>query len=556
MPHDEHLFTPDEVDEQIDWLERASHAQPPTPTTTTNIRVIQGLHRLYENEQADAYSVDTVRQRLQERGAVPAALPQRARRSGPPRRQQDSGPPPQAYAPAAPARRGLSTRLLAIAAAVLLVVVVSGLVAGLVLVRQHGPVISNHPTVKPGQTVLPSPTDTSTAPPTATPVPLGQQNVYVASDNGVITALNASTGAVRWSYQSMGKLFPNFNSYGEGSEASMAVSGGVLYIGSSAGVEAVDARNGSMLWQYKTDGGSGAPVVSNGIVYGAGASIFALHAKDGTVLWKQAYPSPTTNLVSIAEGVVFVGGDNNPTFAFDASNGNLLWQDTSGGLLWGEAQGSAYYTTEAPGVACCLRAINARNGSQRWTFDQSHEAVPYGFVGNIVYTSSSDNYFYALNATDGSIVWKSADVHPIFTLWAKLFATFFYTSTNDGTIVALNPRDGSQQWTSSTFVNNASWLSPGAEEQGVLYVSYVASYQADGGGIAALSVNNGAMLWKTHIDSIRLLAIEGVTNGALYLNTDDVAPGAVNNITAFSTSDGSQLWQYSQAGLLPGALID
>ena len=77
MPHDDHLFTPDEVDEQIDWLERASHAQPPTPNT----RVIQGLHRLYENEQADAHSVDAVWQRLQERGAVPASQPQRARRA-------------------------------------------------------------------------------------------------------------------------------------------------------------------------------------------------------------------------------------------------------------------------------------------------------------------------------------------------------------------------------------------------------------------------------------------------------------------------------------------
>ncbi len=169
MSHDEHLFTPEEVDEQIDWLERASHAQPPT----SNTRVIQGLHRLYENEQADAQSVDTVWQRLQERGAVPAPQRQRARRSGPPRRQQESGPPPQAYPPVAPARRGLSTRLLTIAAAVLLVVVVSGLVAGLVLVRQHSPSISNQPTTKPGQTVQ------------STQTPATQEIAYIGSDGNI-----------------------------------------------------------------------------------------------------------------------------------------------------------------------------------------------------------------------------------------------------------------------------------------------------------------------------------------------------------------------------------
>ncbi len=163
MPHDDHLFTPEEVDEQIDWLERASHAQPPT----SNTRVIQGLHRLYETEQADAHSVDTVWQRLQERGAVPALQPQRARRSGTPRRQPDSGPPPHVYAPAALARRGLSTRLLTIAAAVLLVVVVSGLVAGLVLVRQQKPAVTNQPTVKPGQTA--SAAQTTTPAPSSCP---------------------------------------------------------------------------------------------------------------------------------------------------------------------------------------------------------------------------------------------------------------------------------------------------------------------------------------------------------------------------------------------------
>ncbi|HEU5200053.1 MAG TPA: hypothetical protein VFU32_10465 [Ktedonobacterales bacterium] len=141
MPHDDQLFTPDEVDEQIDWLERASGAQPPTPNT----QVIRGLHRLYENEQADAQSADVVWQRLLERGAVPGPQPQRTRRSGLLPRQRKSEPLPLVHVAETPARRGLSTRLLTIAAAVLLVVVVGGLVAGLVLVRQRGPNVAIPP---------------------------------------------------------------------------------------------------------------------------------------------------------------------------------------------------------------------------------------------------------------------------------------------------------------------------------------------------------------------------------------------------------------------------
>src|SRR5262245_27859174 len=124
MPHDDQRFTPDEVDEQIDWLERAAHAQSPTP----NIRVIQGLHRHYDNEQADAQSADVVRQRLLERGALPGPQPQRTRRSGQWPRPRMSEPPPLVHVAESPVRRGLAARFLAMAAAVLLVVVVGSLV--------------------------------------------------------------------------------------------------------------------------------------------------------------------------------------------------------------------------------------------------------------------------------------------------------------------------------------------------------------------------------------------------------------------------------------------
>jgi Tol biopolymer transport system component len=168
MTHDDQLFTPDEVDEQIDWLERTANAQPPTP----NARVIRGLHTLFENEQADAQSADIVWQRLLERGAVPAPELQRSRRSGLLRRQpRENEALPQPYTPAARPRRSFPARLLTIAAAVLLVVVVGGLVAGLVLVRQQGPGVAH-------------PKSNSTATPGGTPA--GHSVVaYIGSDGNV-----------------------------------------------------------------------------------------------------------------------------------------------------------------------------------------------------------------------------------------------------------------------------------------------------------------------------------------------------------------------------------
>ncbi len=561
MRPDEETFSPETVDEQVEQLSRSLYAIPSRQGRTADAQLVQNLRRMYELEQEDARSVARVQRQLEQQGWL---APERRRASRPERgRRQErrrSEPLPELQAAtyrerAAPRQRGWTFRLATIAAVLLVTTLIGGLVVGLVLVHTGKGSLPGQGTA----TAVPSGPTATGAPSgptaTATPIPLSQQSVYVASENGVITALNASTGRVRWSYQSMGQIRAVPNHYGEGSGLSMALSNGVLYIGSSAGVEAVNTRNGSMLWQDKIGGGQGAPIVRDGVVYvDAPTSLLALRANDGHVLWKQITTSAIYGLAGVSEGVVYVGGDNSPNYAFDANNGKLLWQNMDGGLLWGEAQGAAYYTTEGGGTECCLRAINGRDGTQRWTFDQKHEAVPYGFVGNIVYTSSSDNYFYALNATDGSIVWKSEDVHPVFTLWAKLFASFFYTSTNQGTVVALNPHDGSQQWMSPTF-GNAS-VSPDIENQGTLYVSYQENNEADGAGVAALDVGDGTMKWKARINTIYFPTVEGVINGAVYLGTSIYGQGTVNTISAFSTSNGSPLWQYSQAGLLPGSLID
>jgi outer membrane protein assembly factor BamB len=555
MPHDEHLFTPDEVDEQIDWLERASQAQPPTPPTTTNIRVIQGLHRLYENEQADAHSVDTVWQRLQERGAVPASQRQRG---GPERRarrqrQHDSGPPPQAYPPAAPARRGLSTRLVALAAAVLLVVVVSGLVAGLVLVRQHGPSISNQPTAKPGQTVAPGQTNTPAATPTATPVPLEQQTVYVASYNGVITALNASTGVVRWHYQSMGKLQWYINSVGE-TKPDITLSDGILYVGSSAGVEAVKASDGSRLWQAPTGLSQDAPFASNGMVYiGTSEEIVALDARTGKQLWLQN-AAPPYIVQEVVDGVVYEGVG--ALRAFDASTGKPLWNmDAPPGTFWGASNGQVYiyangqagYTPSGP----TLHVFNARDGSARWQFGRGAEVSILGVVNNVVYLSTfGELRLYALNASDGSVLWQI----PNPGSESALFEGVIYSGNGNGAVTAVSANDGTQRWQAP--VAKSTPVSLLDEGNRTLYVFYEEGGQIDAGRVAALNVSDGSVKWDVLIGPSYTLASIGVTNGALYLSSNDLGQDTVNTIYAFNTSDGSQLWKYSQAGLLPGSPID
>ncbi len=193
MAHDDEVFTPEQVDEQIEYLWDALHFVQPGQRTAPEMELIENLHRHYQQAKEDARSLDVVWQRLAQQGT--ALQPPSPRRTRPP--QSVSLPPEhrQPSGPAAPNRRRLPRLITTIAAVFLLTVLVGGLVVGLVLVR-HGSVTSNHltgqptsqptgqptsqptgqPTAQPGQTPHVTPLPTTLAPPVVT---------YIGSDGNV-----------------------------------------------------------------------------------------------------------------------------------------------------------------------------------------------------------------------------------------------------------------------------------------------------------------------------------------------------------------------------------
>ena len=124
--------------------------------------------------------------------------------------------------------------------------------------------------------------------------------VYESSSNGSLLAFNATTGAPMWSATT-----------GTAGGTSPAVANGVVFVGGSDGtLYAFNATTGTQLWS--SAGGSGYPVVANGVVYvnsggirayslpvsGAGLTVSPTFAPDyGTVLDGTSSP-PTTFTVT------------------------------------------------------------------------------------------------------------------------------------------------------------------------------------------------------------------------------------------------------------------
>jgi outer membrane protein assembly factor BamB len=97
-----------------------------------------------------------------------------------------------------------------------------------------------------------------------------------------------------------------------------------VYVGSAypgKNIYALKASTGALLWSYATVGDVGSsPAVANGVVYvGLGYpdnSLYALNASTGAKLWKYTTGSGVESSPAVANGVVYVGSDDSKVYAF------------------------------------------------------------------------------------------------------------------------------------------------------------------------------------------------------------------------------------------------
>jgi hypothetical protein len=149
------------------------------------------------------------------------------------------------------------------------------------------------------------------------------------------------------------------------------------------------------------------PAVVNDTVYvnSDSGKLYALKVSDGSVIWQTNFGSGSDHAddsPAVADGVVYVGSGNG-YYAFNASDGSNRW----------------YFTSPY---------------SPRWRTGYVYSSPVV--AGNIVYFGSSDSYVFALNASNGSLVWsyRTGD----FVFGSPAIANgIVYVGSFDGKIYAL-----------------------------------------------------------------------------------------------------------------------
>ena len=156
--------------------------------------------------------------------------------------------------------------------------------------------------------------------------------------------------------------------------------------GRTKDLHAINAKNGAIKWKVTLGGDAKvSPIYTNGKVI-VGATDNKLYAFDtsGNLSWTVTLNNSIASAPIANNGIVYIS-DINSIYAFNCSNGSIIWQFHEGGtgsLVFKDNEiycNSKYYY---------LYSINANNGVKKWEYFSSLGRTPVVFSDRIYYLVS------------------------------------------------------------------------------------------------------------------------------------------------------------------------
>jgi outer membrane protein assembly factor BamB len=297
--------------------------------------------------------------------------------------------------------------------------------------------------------------------------------VYFGSYDGNFYALDAATGALAWKFATQGEhRFSARHLHGAEPAAevmpdpfdfflsSPTVVNGAVYFGSGDGnVYALDAGSGALRWTFRTGNVVHAsPAVANGTVYvGSWDSYFyALDAASGKERWRfKTGEDPVINnqvgiqsSAVVANGLVYFGCRDSNLYALDATTGVRRWSFSAKGswVITSPAvrEDTVYFATSDSGL---MLALNAKSGAPVFSLSFSH--WPFfsspALARDLLYIGSHAGKLVAIDLKTRTVAWtfQTDDAQKNGPTWTKAdgtpnyeaaFSDFFY----DNMIIGVN----------------------------------------------------------------------------------------------------------------------
>ncbi len=261
-------------------------------------------------------------------------------------------------------------------------------------------------------------------------------------------ALSLNNGKERWFFDLPGSFF------------SPAIAGSRVFVRAESGdvgyVLSLDAASGLKLWQFKfprvgsaydnLGGHVTSPVVAQGLVLvGASRSLYALDAETGRRVWTFEAQAPVASSAAVGGDTVYFA-DFTRLYAVDLKTGEKRWDFEHGTV-------TLFFAPVIAGDEVIITsydtayALNRHTGELLWTRTiESEGIIPSAASGDHVYVKSV-NRLYALDQATGEIVW-SYGVGDFVSLPAVAGEQIYVVTRagGSGQLRALRKSDGQEIW--------------------------------------------------------------------------------------------------------------
>jgi outer membrane protein assembly factor BamB len=281
---------------------------------------------------------------------------------------------------------------------------------------------------------------------------------------------------------------------------------------------------------------------------------------------------PVRMTPAVADGKVFIGGEDGRLFALDASTGDVVWRfDAEGSVVSSPvvSNGRLYFGS----LDTYFYALNARTGQLLWRYRTGGQIYSSpALFANLLYFGSRDRTMYALSL-EGDLTWSKVTSGEIWSSPAIADGQVIIGDT-DGMLYAFDTRYGTSRWTAEVGSTRATPVISGR----VIYIA---------GGenrLSAAALATGEILATTQVgtdgieasvalgdDSLFLIAMDGTlqrltfnpespasfsldweTNiGGPAYSSPSYADGVIYVVTeaggllyAFDAQTGTELWRY------------
>lgn len=275
-------------------------------------------------------------------------------------------------------------------------------------------------------------------------------SVYAASPNGRVSKIDAATGKREWQITLKKQKI----------SAGVGVGGGLVLVATDQGVVyALNQTDGAIAWQTTLSSEVlASPVIGGEIVVARSGDgkVYGLSSFNGEIEWTISRQLPKLTLRGdskplVFQGVVFTGFSDGTLAALEAKNGRALWDfpisfprgtneidrladvDTDPLLV-----GDYIYVSSYQEIT---HALNIKEQRIEWSADVS-SFHPLAYDAAYLYISDKQGVVHKLNRSDGAKTWSQEGLR-VFDISAPIsVGPYVVVADGTGSLYVMSKRDG------------------------------------------------------------------------------------------------------------------